>query len=212
MYVDYDNSLIGRVPCLGNEYFYVSEAAANNQKRALNCIRYAIEKVLEWDEDTAIKKFDSYIIREMKLEKIISNIDFPVEVEYGDPKYILSLLYPDKIKMDQQALIENTYENVLKGEGKQFPREYFIGGIGFIRFCFCMKYLIENVKTFASIEELYTFFGSPEGKKFLYEYRLKVPADQFLIDIYEVLHFLTKEDKDSDLYYYYFTFQKQMQV
>ncbi len=211
IYVDYDNSLIGRSPSIESYNFYPAEASKNNQQRALICIRYAIEKILCWDEDKAIKKFDEYMIKKMKLEKIIKYIEFPIEVPYGDPQYILSLLYPHRIKLDQQQLIENVYQNVLAGKGKQFPREYFVGGIGFKRFCFCLKYLIENIKTFSTIEEIYSFFCSSDGKKFLYEYRLKVPADQFFININDVIHYITRESPNSDLYYNYFTFLQSME-
>lgn len=211
MYIDYDNSLIGRIPYVEAYNFYGADATNSNQQRALSCIRYAIEEILGWDEDEAIKKFDEYIINEMKLIKVIAYIDYPTEVPYGDPKYILSLLYPDKIKMNQGMLIENVYKSVLEGNGKQFPREYFIGGIGFKRFCFCVKYLLENYKIFSDLESIYDFFNSAEGKKFLYDYRLKVPADQFSINIIDVIHYITKDEPNSDLYYTYYLYKNELE-
>lgn len=210
LYVDYDNSLIDRTPEIEAYHFYGAEAALANEKRALRCIRYALEEILQWDADKSIKQFDRYVIKVMRLEKLLSYISFPPEVPFGDPRYILSLLYPDKVRMNQQDLIEEVYERVLKGDGKQFPREYFVGGIGFRRFCFCLKYLIENKKTFTTVEEIYEFFNSAAGKKFLYEYRLKVPADQFAISMMDAIYNITKREPHSTLLYHFYCFQNNL--
>lgn len=209
MFIDYDDSLIGRIPYVDAYNFYGPEPGGANQAKALSCVKYAIEEVLQWDEDTAVKKFDDYIIREMKLYKIISYIDFPTEVPMGDARYILSLLYPHRVRMNQEKLIEDIYKGVLEGNGKQFPREYFAGGIGFKRFCYCIKFLLENYMPFDNIEDIYTFFDSPQGKKFLYEYRLKVPADQFAINMLDVVRYITKEDPDSELIFHYIQWKKE---
>ena len=221
-FINYDDSLIGRIPYVDAYNFYGPEPGGANEKKALSCIRYALEKILQWEPEESILKFDDYIIRIMKLEKLIAYIDFPVEVPYGNPRYILSLLYPDKIYIDQEKLVEEIFKSVLdsarkKSESKdkkerlkQFPREYFSGTEGFKRFCFCIKYLIENYKPLSTVEELYDFFDSSKGKKMLYDFRLKVPADQFSIDMLSVIRYITREEEDSDLYFCYFTFKKEL--
>lgn len=209
MFIDYDDSLIGRISYVDAYNFYGPSAGGPNQAKALSCIRYAIEDILQWDPDEAVKKFDGYIINLLKLSKMLVYIDFPTEVPFGDPRYILSLLYPDKININQEKLIRDIYRGVLSGEGKQFPREYFAGGIGFKRFCYCIKLLLENYKTFDNIEDVYTFFDSPAGKKFLYSYRLKVPADQFAINMLDVIKYITREEPDSNLVYHYIQWKKE---
>ena len=47
-FIDYDDSLIGRIPYVDAYNFYGTEAGGANEKKALDCIRYAIEKILEW--------------------------------------------------------------------------------------------------------------------------------------------------------------------
>lgn len=207
IYFDYENVLIGRQKNIGTYNFFGHDPGGANEQQALSCIRYCIEKILKWDLPQALLKFDEYIIKAMKMDKLISYIDWPPEVDYGAPKYILSLLYPDKIKIDRQALVETTFLRVLSDEkNPQFPREYFTGPNGFYRFCVCLKYLIENYKTFSSLDELYKYFLSPEGKKFLYAYRLKVPADQFDISIPDCIHYITADQPDGELYYCYYSF------
>lgn len=222
-YIDYDDTLIGRIPNIDSYNFYGPEPGGANERKALDCIRYALEDVLEWSPDEVILKFDDYIIRIMKLEKLISYISYPVEIPYGNIKYILSLLYPDKVHINRERIVEETFEQVLesarrkeltKGSDneerlKQFPREYFSGTEGFKRFCCCIKYIIENYKPMSSVEEIYAFFGSQAGKSLLYEFRLKVPADQFSIDLLSVIRYITREESDSDLFYCFYSFQKQ---
>ena len=209
LFIEYDDVLIGRLPEVDLNNFYGSEASEANEKIALSLIRYCLEDILCWDQETCVIKFDEYIIREMKLKKIITYIDYPSEVPTGNPRYILSLLYPKRVFINQQLLCEETYRNVIESDGKQFPRDYFAGGIGFERFCFCLKYLIENYRPFSSVEEMYTFFASPEGRKFLSYYRLQTPIYQFSIDIAKAIRYITKEDDDGELYYLYNSFTKE---
>lgn len=222
-YIDYDDTVIGRIEVLDSYNYYGSAPGGVNEKQALDIIRYAIEKILAWTPDDAILKFDSYMIRIMNLEKVISYIRYPVEVPYGSTRYILSLLYPDKVHLDREKLVGEVFEDVLesarrkeqsKGTDKletlkQFPREYFSGSEGFMRFCCCIKYVIENYKPMSSVEEIFSFFCSSQGKHLLYEFRLKVPADQFSIELLSVLRYITREEPDSELYFSYYTFQQE---
>lgn len=226
--IDYDNVLIGAAATVDSSNFFGTKPGGANQNRALSCVRYAIEKVLEWNEDKAISDFDEYMIRVMKLDKIVEFIDFPVEVQPGNSRYILSLLYPARIKLNQQKLVEETFQTILdarkfdapKGKnsenddqeshGRQFPREYFSGVQGFYRFCYCLNYLLQYYKPMHSVEEVYEFFSSPEGKQFLYDYRLKIPADQFSISIMDVIHHITRFYPDSDWWYYYFSLSNEI--
>lgn len=226
--IDYDNVLIGAAAIVDSSNFFGTKPGGANQNRALSCVRYAIEKVLEWNEDKAISDFDEYMIRIMKLDKIVEFIDFPVEVQPGNSRYILSLLYPTRIKLNQQKLVEETFQTILDarkfdsprekdnendeqdGHGRQFPREYFSGVQGFYRFCYCLNYLLQYYKPMHSVEEVYEFFSSPEGKQFLYNYRLKIPADQFSISIMDVIHHITRFYPDSDWWYYYFSLSNEL--
>lgn len=223
-FIDYDDSLIGRIPYIDACNFYGPNAGGPNESKALACIRYALENILQWTPEDSILKFDDYVIREMKLDKLLSYIDFPIEVPFGNPRYILSRLYPDKVMMSQQKLVEETFQSVLDagrksfnedGERnserlKQFPREYFAGVKGFKRFCFCVKYIIEHYKPMSSVEEIYQFFTSPAGKRLLYDFRLKVPADQFAINMLSVLRYITSDEPNGELYYCLYTLNEEL--
>lgn len=212
MFVEYDDVLIGRADELDYNNFFGNEPSEANQKVALSLIKYVIEDLLEWDKKTAIIKFDEYMINDMKLSKVVKLIEYPVEVPIGNPRYILSLIYPREIRINQQQLCEETFEKIINSKKKiQFPRDYFAGGVGFHRFCYCLKYLIENYKPFNSIDEIYEFFDSPAGKNFLKLYRLQTPIYQFNIDIKKAIKYITREYQDSQLYYSYYSFLKEFQ-
>ena len=196
LYIAYEDYLIGRVPSLSTYYFYGSDPGGANEKVALQLIKYAIEKLLNWTVDTAVKRFDEYIIKQLKLERIILYIDYPTEVK---KEYILSLIYPAKMHLSPRVLSERIYRSVLEDK-EQFPREYFSGVHGFQRFCYCLRYLIEHYKVFYNIQDVYKFFISSEGKHFLSLYRLKVPAEQLGINVLDALYEISKDNEHSQFY------------
>lgn len=210
MLIEYEDTLINRLPEVRSDNFYGKKQTYANQTRALSCIRYAIEEILQWDADKAINKFDAYMLKCMKLTKIADYIDYPDEVSKRDPRYILSLLYPQKVKLDHERLVSEVFQRVLRHEDKQFPRDYFSGGIGFNRFCYCVKYIIENNLVIDNIPEIYDFFSSLKGKNILLEHRLRTPAYQYAIDLYAVIYTITREYEDAELWYCYYCFKRAM--
>lgn len=201
LFINYDDLLIGKIPKIDVDNFYGITPGGTNERKALSCVRYCIEDILNWDADTAVKKFDAYIIKVMKLEQILRFIKFPVEVRKNDPKYILSRLYPDKISLNEYDLVKKIYKEVLDGTEAQFPRNYFTGEEGFERFCSCLSYLLSNYKTYSSLDELYEFVLSSEGKELLDKMRLKAVSEQFALSVIDALRELTLEYDDCELYY-----------
>lgn len=205
LYLDYENYLIGAAKDVGMHNFFGAEPGGANQQRAIACIRYALEELLCWDEEEAVKKFDTYTLNLMKLQRLADFIRYPDEIPQRDPRYILSLLYPHLVHMNLQELVKDVYIRVLSHEC-QFPKEYFSGPNGFYRYCICLQYLIENYHPVSSLDELYQFFTSSDGNRFLMEYRLKVPADHLKIDILDCIHELTADYPESQLYFTYYSF------
>ena len=80
LFMDYENSLIGANKDIGIYNFYGAEAGGANQQRAVTCIRYVLENVLQWTVEESIQKFDNYMITLMKLERVVDFIRYPDEV------------------------------------------------------------------------------------------------------------------------------------
>ena len=97
--VEYEDTLIDKLQHVDLCNFY-EPGSAINERMALGVIKYVIEDVLRWTPDDAVQKFDSYMIKLMKLNKFVNYIEYPIEVPKGDTRYILSLLYPNKIGRD----------------------------------------------------------------------------------------------------------------
>ena len=116
------------------------------------------------------------------------------------------MLYPEHVSFNAYEQAENMIKNIIKNERSQFPRNYFSGTDGFIRYCISIKYLIDHYLDFSTYGEMFDFFNSPEGLNFLNEYRLKVPASQFAININEALHYLSAGSPEGDLYYRMYEF------
>lgn len=208
IFIDYEDVLIGRCTTIAAYNFFKASERGANHRKALACIHYAIESLLQWDIKEAELKFDEYIIKLMHLEQLVNNIIFPVEVPLGDPRYILHLLYPRQIKYDYAKSVENVFLNVLENNGT-FPREYFLGEGGFFRYTTCLSYLLNNYMTFDTLDEVYEFILSNKGRRFLSRNRLWVPADQMGIDLLECIYAATENDPHSLFYYTYYTFCEQ---
>lgn len=207
--LDYEDTLIGRNKSIPSYNFVGPEPGGENQRKALAVIKYAIESVLEWDVEDAAQRFDHYMIKVMKLERMVDYIEWPPEVDYGNPKYVLSLIYPQRFHLDRQKLVWATYEEVLAGR-KPFPREYFNGPLGFYRYCACLQYLLEFYKPLDTVDEIYAFFLSPEGNRFLSYNRLSVPAKQFSIDICDAIYEITVGNEYAELMYHFYSFEQDM--
>ena len=208
LYLDYEDVLIGRNKDISPVYFHGQKPIDFNEKLAVKLFRYAIEELLGWSREETIKKFDRYMIRQMRLTKLNKYIRWPAEITEGDPAYILHLLYPDDVHFDRRKLVEDLFLRVMDGE-MSFPREYFAGTEGFWKYCICFRYLVTHYRTFPSIDALYRFFLSEQGNQFLDIHRLKTPRDILSIDICDVIHSVTTQERGSDLYYGYYKFEKQ---
>ena len=206
---EYDNLLVGRTDEISLDYFNGIEPGGSNERTALCCIRYAIEKIIGWDEEDAVQRLDSYMLHSLKLDGLLRFIDFPPDLEFGDARYILSKLYPKRVKLNFQKLVINTLNDILDEKRSQFPRDYFVGSEGFKRYCYCIKYLLEVYMPFKDIKSLYQYFYSPNKTKFLDKFKLKVPSYQYKLDIIQAIMTITSDNPDSELYYNYFEFKKQ---
>ena len=206
LFADYDNLLINYTDSLDLSCFYSAQAGGVNQKIAISCIRYALVDILLWDYGVAKFKFDNYIIRKMKLEKLISFIKFPPEVPSNSIDYILSLVFPSEHSLSRYQVVKNTYISILENPEIQFPRNYFAGTDGFNRFCICLKYIIERLHPVNSLDELYRFFTFGSWKSFLLRNRLKVPVENYAINIYDALFSITKDMPEARFYYFYYSF------
>jgi len=207
-----DDVIINKNKRLGINSFYGLGQTGSGELHALYCFRYIIEDILQWSPETAIKKFDTYMIDSLGIRILTDYIEFPDEIDEATMAlYILSLLYPRQVRLNEEDLIILTYKRIMTGERKQFPRDYFSGGEGFRRACFIIKYIIENNVPFTNIKDIYEFFYyDVPSKNYLINQRLKVPIYHYGIDIFDVIHAITQDYDDSDLWFNYYMFKREL--
>ena len=207
--IEYDDVLIGRKEKIKSDFFYGEAHPELNLANIKMLFKYAIEEILGWTPKTAKLRFDDYIIDLLKLRPILRYIEFPAEIQEGDPTYILSLLYPNEVKIKRQNLVAEVTERMRQGIDKQYPRNYFLGAVGFQRFCYCLKYIIEFDLVSSSIPEIYEFFFSSKGRHLLYEYKLRNAIYQYGLDIRKAIYEVTKELPLARFWYGYYSFSQE---
>ena len=139
----------------------------------------------------------------MKLDKLLNKIRFPDEL---DPKidliYIVSLLYPDRIIVNEKDRILNVYKKVLSGKMMRLPKSFTAEPSGLLNACICLQYVLEQNYIFNSVEELYALFITPDAPKILKQYRLNnVQKDLFPFPI-DYLHECLPDEQKSELLYH----------
>lgn len=170
IFQEYDEVLIGNKRAVSDDFFQYGEIG--NEHVALSVFRYAIEKLLCWSVDDAVRFFNYDTAKLMKLSRLYKYIRLPSDVSVEDSEYILYLLYPDKVKYDIAKYAIRVYEKVMKGEMK-YPKDYMYSYIGMLRARICFQYSLKrNGKVFETAENYYDFFSSKEGEKYIRENNL----------------------------------------
>ena len=168
---EYEQSLIGKKKSIDSEIFCFNEYG--NEKLVLEIFRYAFEKIMHWSPAEAYHRVDRKTMDLLKLRHLVKYIRFPGEFDPAtDYFFIISKLYPDKIKIDSKERTLILYQQLLSGKMKKFPKRFLEGREGEMRALFCLKYAIQNFGTFESIEDLYRAFSTSEGSAFLKKVKL----------------------------------------
>lgn len=130
----------------------------------------------------------------------------------ADVQQLLKMIYGDKYVIDRRNEVIETYNNVINGQAKKFPKHFFDAiGNGREKACICLQYAINNQNTFRSIEELYSVFADRNILKLLEQWRLKDVAATYYDHPLDFLHdALSDEDKDEDFFEYYYEEYKKV--
>lgn len=189
-----------------SQYFF--ETNVETETIILECIRYACENLLHWTPKQACALFDASIVDLMKLTPLINYIQFPSELEKEkDFYYIMHRLYPRLVPFSVEDSVINMYKRILNGKA-QFPRDYATGTEGVTKLCICLQYAIEHFHPFCSVKDMYEFFASTEGIRFLKKYQLFTIMSYLGLDALTLLHETLPDVQRSMFYYTYYNFEK----
>lgn len=207
---EYTQILLGESTSFSSSYF--GSHSVDNKGFAEFIFRQAIEVFLHWTPQEAQVKMNDRIVKEMKLEKALRYMDLPPEIERSrDYAMIVALLYPNELHINQEQLVIDTYESVLKGQENgglyKFPKYYFDGLTGRMRGHICMRYLLEHKCSFHSSREMYEFFSTEAGTSLLNSNALKVVLRDVFHSPVLFLHESLPASLQDEYWYHYYEFQ-----
>lgn len=204
---EYEEVLLGNRKKISSNYFIFDKKG--NERVALSVIRYAIENLLGWDVENAIKLFNPNYIAFMKLDQMVKYIAFPSDVTKNDTEYILYLLYPRQVNYDIMYYTTRIYEKVLKNEAR-YPKDYMYGYLGILRAKICLQYSIQKNCIFTSIDELYQFFTSKDCIKYLKKHKLYQLYVSFYATPLEYMHDSLPSRIKNDFLFHNYMFMNEL--
>lgn len=195
---------------LPNSYF-ADLSEENAKELVLHLLRFVIKKYLRWRPEDVSRYMTMRVLKKMKLDKLVKTY-LPIPDEYNksgmDATYLVSLLYPKKFEITMEDECLKMLDNIQKGNIKKFPSEWMNSIDGIERFRIILCYVISNMPRFRNKEELYAYFASLKGTKFLKEQKIYNFAISLYPTVLEAVHYSLPDDIKSDFLFHYFRFKK----
>ncbi|MCR5670682.1 MAG: hypothetical protein K6G10_06720 [Butyrivibrio sp.] len=153
--------------------------------------RYAIEKILGWTPEAALKNVNAEVIDALKLKPTlnVNGIDYKEGKTYiADYRFILQYAFPDEIKYDFVDETISEYERISKlgvwrsdKTPDRYTKRFYRDDKGIMRAKILMRYVVDHYLSDMTLREKYEFFtDAPRATKWLDEKSLGTP----LRDIY----------------------------
>jgi hypothetical protein len=203
---EYEMVLLGKKS--GVSVYFFSHSPEQNERLALDIIRYAVETYLKWSPEEVYKNFNESIIKQMKLDSIMRYIRFPPEADEKSDYFIIAgKLYPDKIKINIKEMTLVIYRRVIEGKLYKFPKGFFDDSIGYYRAIVCLQYMLTQFCHFGNISDMYRDFSMSKGTKLLKNYKLQAARITMWECAIDYLHAALPESSQSEYYYHYYKFK-----
>lgn len=141
--------------------FKPAEMAPEEKSRnALKIIKWVIEDMLEWTPEEARDHFGEREIKMFKLQNILKKVIYSENINKKDYQYLISLIYPDKIKYDPTEGIIKKWHYIRNHEGKRFSSNTFDDEGGKERaYTLLMEFNREFIPA-SSIQDLYKAYSN----------------------------------------------------
>lgn len=181
-------------------------AACMNKSQGPNIcaemLRYIFPYYLKWTPEQVRDCLTHAVIKAMKLEPLINRIPSPPEINRDKELYFVAwYLYPKTCNVSKSELIIKVYMDVIEGRISKFPKSYFDGNDGYVRARLLLLIMIREFLSFESVEQMYAFFSSDEGRRAINKYKLTVPLRELYSSPLDYLHdSLAEGQKDDRLY------------
>lgn len=123
----------------GTEYKLKGTNSKEKEKKAIEVLIFFFMGYMKWTLEEAKDHFSDSIVRTFKLHDVIRYLAYPEDVRTPDKNkvvsdatllYILSKVFPDKIKFDKRAAIIELWDDIRAGKESKFNGNFFDGEEG----------------------------------------------------------------------------------
>lgn len=175
------------------------------QKEALAIVRYAVTELLGWTPQDAMDSMTDEIMKQLRLDKIITYIRYPKDLsKKKDFGWMIHLAFPNETQYDVSDQVLKLYQRVKRGELKRFPKRVFEGENGAQKLAVLLSDYISKNLVAKNIEELYEIFGdNARGNVLMHDARLFYAYHELYDTPLEYLHESLGRDRDEFLYSYH---------
>lgn len=145
---------------------------SENRKEVGHIWRYAIEELLGWTPEEALKNLDSDMVEALMLHLTFAGLDYePKKTYISDYRFILQYAFPESIKYDFVAETISEYEHVAKlgiwqnDDSKyKYAKNFFSDNNGTSRANILLRHVVNLYLGDLSLKEKYIFFAEDYGK------------------------------------------------
>lgn len=157
-----------------------------SEQEALDSIgaiwRYAVIHILRWTYAYARDNFSNAEYKFLKLDRTIDS-SMPIAKEIANARsYLpaLALAFPEKVNMSERRRAIEIYTSTMKARERgcqvKYPHGFFSQDAGLRHATDIFMYCISDILLEMKPSELYEFFGSNEGRKWIIEMGLELPC------------------------------------
>lgn len=164
----------------------------DKQKKIIVLIKYYIEDILKMSPEEALENLTLEMIERDNLKILLRHLKNEKPDEYMRvPEYVKHIVYtayPELPRLTEKEMIIQCYKEVLSGQRKVFPKNYFKSADGEYRAKICFEYLWKEVLKIEK-EEIPKYFllSNGQGLDMLQKYKLKILTQMIYYSVSDMI-------------------------
>lgn len=188
-----------------SQYLFNEDA----EKKALDIIRFAFDNYLRWGDKIVAEKVNWRIFLIFKIDTLLKYINMPPNLENEDyVKIILSKLYPDIVKINNDEYTIKSFKNSITQNIYKIPNNYLSKtSEGKRRAIVCLQYVIKDSLDGYSVKDLYRTFTMTKCKNLLKKYCLNTTCNTLFDYPIDYLYAAMPHDEENEFWYRYYKLQ-----
>lgn len=154
------------------------------KKRICELVRYLVEEILNITPEEALTQVNKKVLKKYKLDCLLKYVEKPIELDKDDCSHLIIYAYKGRVpEPTPEELTIRLYKQVLAGEMKNFPKNYFLDGLkGEEKVKYCVKYLCYEVLKLKKEE-----IPKKLTAEVLKEYKLKIVLNVLYLSMYDLI-------------------------